>query len=162
MGIGFADDVSFAKGNTNNDRMITGNAVNYGMMLLNPFELATNGMAFATYSSANNILDNNAFLGAPADGETPPAVGAGPNTLKIVMNTTGTNWTTEYFVNGVSKRFFEHTGALSNIDSVGINTGLATTATTFSDFQLQTIPEPGSLALLGLGGLTIMIRRRRV
>ncbi len=157
MGIGFADEISFAGGNANADRMITGSAVNYGMMFLNPFQLSTNGMAFSTYSSGSNIMDSNVFL-------TGTVNDSGPFSLKIVMDTTDTNWTTEYFIDGDSKNFFTHVGALTNIDSVGINTGLATDATTFSNFQLQTlsaIPEPSSLAMFALSGLVILARRRR-
>lgn len=158
IGIGFADDVSFVGGvgyGTNNDRMITGSATNYGMMFLNPSFLATTGMAYSTYSSGNSLLDTNASLGAGTVNDP------GPYTMKIVMDTTAANWTTEYFVDNVSLRFFTHVGALTNIDSVGINTGNATTATTYSNFQLQTIPEPGA-ALLGGFGMLVLVRRWRV
>jgi hypothetical protein len=163
LGIGFCDDISFTAGNTaggnttgnnNTDRMINGNAINYGMMFLNPSALATTGMGYSTYSSSINILDTNVSLGAGTINDP------GPYNIKILMDTTGANWTTEYFVDNVSVRFFTHAGALTNIDSVGINAGNATTATTFSNFQLQTIPEPGA-SLLGGVGILALLRRRR-
>lgn len=156
LGIGYADNASFTGGATqvtNNDRMITGTAVNYGMMFLNPFQLGSNGMAYTNYSSGASVLDSNLFL--------PGTVNiAGPNTLRIVLNTTDSNWTTEYFINNTSVEFFTHAGALTGIDSVGITAGNASTATTFSDFKLQTIPEPATTLLGGIGLLGLLRRRR--
>jgi hypothetical protein len=145
FGIGFCDVISFTGGATNNDRMITGSATNYGMMFMNA---AVAPVAYSTYSSGANLLDTNVTLPAALPSYD----------LKITLDTTAANWAVKYYINGTAVNTFTHVGS-TPIDSIGFTAGNATTATTFSNFKLQTIPEP-SAALLGCLGLLGMLRRR--
>jgi len=81
-------------------------------------------------------------------------------TLSMVLDTTESNWSTEFFINGSSVRTHTFTGGNPTINHVGF--GRVNNATgPIDSFQLSAIPEPGSLALLGAGvGLLLLWRRR--
>lgn len=81
--------------------------------------------------------------------------------VKIILDATdadSSNWTAAFEVNGTAfPALTAGAGDLGNIQFVGISTTFTTGVV--DDFELSVVPEPGSLALLGLGGLVIMLRR---
>jgi len=102
------------------------------------------------------------------DSRTGPATGGGfshgsydsPVTLSMVLDTTGSDWSVEWFINGDSERTHTFTDGNPSINYVGF--GRITSAVgPIQSFELTGIPEPGSLALLGAGVGLILLRRRR-
>lgn len=87
-----------------------------------------------------------------------------PVTLKILLDTTDTVWTAEYFVDGTTLGPAADLPSLatSQISYVAISrdNNTNTPVATISSFSLTQVPEPSSLALMGLGGLAMMRRRR--
>ena len=89
------------------------------------------GSAFTTALTGFDIVDNT------TDGN----VGApNPATLSFVSNGT----------DNIHIRFTNTSGNASNNDFVVIN-----------GFEVEAVPEPSSAALLGLGGLALILRRRK-
>ena len=54
------------------------------------------------------------------------------------------------------------TGAPIAVDTLFFNTSVASASNRFDNIVVTAVPEPGSLALLGLGGAALLIRRRHV
>lgn len=134
----------------------------------------TTGVAWM-YARGNTDA-NDAFLGNPgaasnggiSDGAawTGGPTGGGNMDLRIVLDTTGVDWTATWYAKRDTVGSYttvRNTASLlsEDITSVGFgksNTGVSGTITSFS---LTAVPEPGSLALIGLGGLCLLKRRRR-
>ena len=83
------------------------------------------------------------------------------NTASIVLDTTGTDWVAT-FKNGSASISHTYTGTdiSDDINYVGFGRH-TTTIGSVDNFSLTVVPEPGSLALMGLGGLCLLKRRRR-
>lgn len=79
--------------------------------------------------------------------------------LTIVLDTTGTAWTAEWLVDGSPVRS-ETYGTNPSINFVGFARENGESSD-IDNFTLTVIPEPSSVALLGLGGLALLRRRRR-
>jgi hypothetical protein len=101
------------------------------------------------------------------EGTWPSAGGIGNNgsgTYMITLDTTGANWTTSYFFNGIQKGSTYTWTTPPSINGVGIvtynNTGTSTGS--FSNFELSAVPEPSSVTLFGaaIGGVVLLRRRR--
>lgn len=79
--------------------------------------------------------------------------------LKVVLDTTNAaNYEATWFIDGVDKGSAV-IGAPS-LTHVFINKHDGSTSGTVDNFQLTTVPEPSSVALLSLGGLVLLRRRR--
>ena len=80
--------------------------------------------------------------------------------MSIVLNTEATAWTAEWFVDASSVRSETFVSNPTGINYVGLGRDNCANVT-FSNFNLSVVPEPSSAALLGLGGLALLRRRRK-
>jgi hypothetical protein len=105
--------------------------------------------------------NTDSFIGR-VDNWTPEDEGdhAGPITMSIVLDTQGAAWTTEWFINGGSVRTETLASNPTTITHVGLGRESGTSAS-FDNFSLTAVPEPSAAALLGLGGLALLRRRRK-
>jgi hypothetical protein len=86
-----------------------------------------------------------------------------PNHLQVVLDTTQTEWTSKFYVNGVqlgsSFTYASHPAV------VGVGIGNFISSGSFDNFSLSSpVPEPSTLALFGAGGIGLAAyawRRRR-
>ena len=88
----------------------------------------------------------------------------GPLAFKIVLDTTGTNWMSKFYVNDFNVSWKDQTfTSVPTITTVGFGTQ-STTGGNLSGFSLEgvAVPEPSTYALI-LGGIaTLLVIRRRV
>lgn len=122
-----------------------------------------------TRSSGGN--DQEGFLGGGTAGGQPwngdVADPLQPIDFKIVLNTIAANWTAEWFINGASLGAPVAYGMTGNpgIGGIGFShdrTATANNGAVISAFSLTVVPEPGTLAMAGLGVVvaSVVIRRR--
>ena len=89
-----------------------------------------------------------------------------PVNIKIVLDTTGANWTAEWIINNVSQGAPVAFGAAGNpgIGGIGFShdrNASANSGGIISDFSLTFVPEPGTIALAGLGLVGLLASRGR-
>ncbi|MDG0994697.1 MAG: PEP-CTERM sorting domain-containing protein [Akkermansiaceae bacterium] len=83
------------------------------------------------------------------------------NTMSIVLDTTGTDWVAT-FNNGSESNSVTYTGLDISNDINYVGFGRNTTAIgSVDNFSLTVVPEPSTTALIGLGGLALILRRRK-
>lgn len=110
--------------------------------------------AFALLEGVGTILDN---VASPAN----------PATISIVLDTTdgggfgGGAWDVEWYFGGSATPFASADNVAFSSAIVAVGVGSENAAADIDSFTLEVVPEPGSLALLGLGGLLVAARRRR-
>ena len=81
-------------------------------------------------------------------------------TMKLVLDTTAPEWAVTWAVNDDIWRTDTYVTNPENIASVGVSASAAAEDLVYRFDNFTLIPEPASLALVGLGGL-LLIRRRR-
>jgi len=137
---------------------------NSGVGTAGNFTNGSVGQGFLIYRNGGE-LDGFAGPGS-GNGVDGPDAQTGDQLLTIVLDLTTHDNTTDFgsisFYQGSvdpGNLIGSHTYTSDqSFDAVGFST--ARSETTLSNFQLDQVPEPGSLALLGLGGLLIARHRR--
>lgn len=139
-------------------------------------ENQTVGIAWMFARGDNSTNANTAFLGNDATnvGNSDGTSWSGGPTnggnidMRVVLDTTGGtgNWTATWFAkqdtDGSYTTVRGSTGLLDeSITSVGFGKSSDAVSGTITSFSLNSIPEPSSAALLGLGGLALILRRRK-
>ena len=84
---------------------------------------------------------------------------SGMATMSVDLDTTGAQWTAEWYVDGTSVR--THTFTTNpTINHVGFTreNGASSTISNFN-LSVEPVPEPSSALLLGLSGLSLLLRR---
>lgn len=81
----------------------------------------------------------------------------GPTELKIILDTTDTAWTVDFVAGGTSVTGVQTFASNPTINYVFFGT---TIQGSIDSFELTAVPEPASAALMGLGGLWALLRRR--
>ena len=89
---------------------------------------------------------------------------AGWRNLKVVLSTDGANATDfKFYVDNILVETVNDVGTtLRSYDNIAIGSGLGNgnVAAFYDNMQLDFVPEPSSLALIALGGLALVRRRR--
>jgi hypothetical protein len=129
----------------------------------------SNAPGFAWMLTRNSTgNDQEGFLGGGTAGGQPwngdVVDPTAPVIMKIVLDTTPTNWTVEWFINGTSMGAPVAYGTAGNpgIGGIGFSHDRSSDANnggTLSEFSLTYVPEPTSLLLIGFGGLALIRRR---
>ena len=163
IAMGFANGQSSAIGN--NERFVGGNVNGIAWMLMRGNTTGSVGnTAFRGLSTSGTNLNT----GGAAWTDAPLAGTFGSDLdMRVVLDTTGGTgtWTATWYAKLAADASYTEVRATElladeAITSVGLarsNTGFTGNVTSFS---LNSVPEPGSLALLGLGGLCVLRRRR--
>lgn len=108
------------------------------------------------YRENNEVVS---WTGPGIAGNVSEGTFSGPINYSIVLDTTNaTNWTAQWLVNGSEVRAATSIGT-PMINYVGLGR-VGGAAVEFNSFELTVIPEPSTMALLGLGGMVLLRRRR--
>lgn len=154
LGLGFADNISFTGQSGANADRFAGTTI-----------IAGYAWMFTTSASAttpNQAYFQGAGVGGPVTELAPDNFSLTSFHIMIELDASGADWATKYYLNNTLVGSTNYAGT-APIDSVGFTAGTSS-AGTFSNFQLvQVVPEPSTVAMLGLGfgGLTCLHRFRR-
>ncbi|MCF7838249.1 MAG: PEP-CTERM sorting domain-containing protein [Candidatus Marinimicrobia bacterium] len=105
----------------------------------------------------SNVGESSSYEGLNTDGPI----------LAVELDTRASQWEFEFFLDGTSVRTYQYAvdenPTIKNIAFGSINTTTSTVegTATMEYFTLTVIPEPGTLAIFGLGSLALLALRRR-
>ncbi len=136
------------------------------------------GLGFAeTNTTTGSFFSNNAapwilyrpdtnvdsFLGVGATNSADEGNWSVSATFSLVLNTEAAAWTAEWFIDGGSVRGPVAYGTNPTIGYVGFGreNGNKSSIDNFSLSDNSVITEPSTTALIGLGGLALILRRRK-
>lgn len=157
IAMGFANGQSTSQSNL--DRFLAGNVVGVAWSL---FVANGNGQAFLSNGPTPTDGDNNG-------GAWSPQLAAGDTSVdyRVYLDTTGGagTWEATWYAKLTTDLNFTEVRtttqlASESINSVGFALSGGSATGSISNFTLTEIPEPTSLALLGLGSLMFVSRRR--
>lgn len=162
VGLGFARDALGALGASSTSERFTNNP---------------EGISWLLYRDGTTVADDIQIFGGLrtgsgiADNDASAYVSGVSQTLSIVIETAadGGSFTADYFVEGSSLLTGGPVTIVRNIDDLnyaGFTVDGSGAIHTVDNFSLTSgiadpIPEPSSSALLGLGGLALILRRRK-
>ena len=158
--LGFAKGQSAADGSQN--RFINVNVIGKAWMLQRgPAPITNGGTNTSFLGTATSGTQNN------AEWESLASLFGGNADLRIVLDTTGGagSWNATFYAKATNDANFQVIRSTQNlvsedIDSVGFARSSGDISGSVTSFSLTAVPEPSSLALIGLGGLLIARRRR--
>jgi hypothetical protein len=158
LAIGFAEGQSVAEGSDN--RFITGNVVGKAWT----FNRGTGATAQNTTFLGDGTAVTNGGIVDGVTWATDWMTFGGNMDIRIVLDTTGGtgNWTVTWHADtGSGFNALRPTATLldETIDSVGFAVSNSGIIGKIESFSLTAVPEPASLALIGLGGLALLRRR---
>lgn len=161
LAIGFAEGQSGA--NSNQSRFITGSVVGSAWML----QRGPSGGSNTAFLGAADGSSGNAGIFDGQPWTALATLNGGNADLRIVLDTTGGtgNWTATWFAKATSDATYTQVRAATtilneDINAVGVARSNDDISASLTRFSLTAVPEPSSLALIGLGGLLIARRRR--
>ena len=159
VGIGFSENGSTGVPNRPQDRFAQSGG--RAWFLYRPGDpLADQVQIFGGTNTANGIADDDTNFFGPLESRN----------LKVVLDTSSAGITADFLINDVSVSFGPQSvgGTVADFDNVGFtwegqSAGGAAGAITVDNFSfsVNAIPEPGSLAFLGLMSIAGLARRRR-
>jgi hypothetical protein len=83
------------------------------------------------------------------------------NTLELVLNTTSTTWTYQVYDNGNLESGSNPISLPSGTTITAVGMQGASAIGNVSNFELATVPEPATLGLVAVGGLGLLLLKRR-
>ncbi|MGC9260930.1 MAG: PEP-CTERM sorting domain-containing protein [Phycisphaerae bacterium] len=113
------------------------------------------------------ILDNSGtyFTGpgtANAAGFSIPGSGdLTNNTIALVLNTTSSTWTYQVYDNGTLESGSNPIALPNGTSITAVGMQGASAIGTVSNFELSSVPEPATLGLVAVGGLGLLLLKRR-
>jgi hypothetical protein len=99
------------------------------------------------------------------DGSISPVAGAVD--IRIVLDTTAATWTSTWYAKDATDSVYttimgtQNVVSQGSIDSVGFALSGSDAPGTITSFSLSSVPEPSAAALLGIGGLALILRRQK-
>jgi len=132
---------------------------------------SANGKIIGIGGDFNNSNDFFSFVGARTSTDNNLATTAAGNiiTLSLVLDLNASTYDLTYDPSGantVLQNDIDYSGSLSSADILGMNQLYTRSGNQFAGaatwtIETTVIPEPSSAALLGLGSLALVLRRRR-
>lgn len=127
---------------------------------------ADSNTVFTEIASATATPDANFLTGAWLTASFDSSLGLAANTVYAIdfQNTETTSWAGYYFDGDVDSSYLGGSAYTSGLKNQGLDDAdlsLPSIDRTFHVNLVAAVPEPSSAALLGLGGIALIIRRRR-